>query len=238
MAQSDYVNFIFTSPLNRSFAFRTYTNELGQEVGFVDGKDAKGQPIYHRWKFDQDGARTIRVHKNKTDISEQKLNAVEYLRKSPNCKDSINGTYAADGTQTDVYFQEMNDEKTARIGLDAERIRLDAQNAALAVKGQEFIDLCALIGVFNKDESVMRYALYDFAKNKPDKFNEVYNDPTRKIRSLIRRAVTDNIISKEGKMLSWENTVLGYDEDDAVRKLGTDESLLKALKANVDKLKK
>ena len=235
--QGDYVVFIFNSPLNRSFGFRTYTNEFGQEIGFMDGKDSKGQPIYHRWKFDQDGARTIRVHKNKTDVSERKLNAVEFLRNSPNCKGSPNGAYSLYGTQTDIYFEEMNDEKTAREGLNAEVVRVDALNAALKVKGQDFVDLCALIGVFNKEESVMRFALVDFAKNKPDKFNELYHDPVRQLKSLIRRGVSANVITKEGRMLSWENKLLGVDEDDAVRALKTDENLFKALKAHLDKVK-
>ena len=235
--QSDYVTFLFISPLNRSFGFKTYTNALGQAVGFVDGHDRDKQPIYHRWKFDQDGSRTIRVHKNKTDLSVDKIKAVDFLRESPNCKDSPNGTYSFDGTQTDVYFQEMNDEKTAQEGLDAEIARIEAQNIALKVKGQDFVDLCALIGVFNKDESIMRFSLVAFAKDKPEKFTELYNDPVRQTKSIIRRGVGAGIISKEGRMLTWENQLLGVDEEDAVRKLKTDENLYKALKAHLDKVK-
>jgi hypothetical protein len=235
--QSDYIVFLFTSPMNRSFGFKTYTNEFGQVVGFLDGKDKDGQPIYHRWKFDQDGARTIRVHRNKTDVSLEKLNAVEFLRKSPNCKGSPNGSYSADGTQVDIYFEEMNDEKAAKEGLAAEMERIEAQNLALKVKGQDFIDLCALIGVFNKDESIMRFSLVDFAKNKPEKFTELYNDPVRQIKSVIRRGVSTGIIVKEGRMYSWENQLLGVDEEDAVHKLKTEDNLLKALKAHLDKLK-
>lgn len=235
--QSDYIVFLFTSPLNRSYGFKTYTNELGQAIGFMDGKDSKGQPIYHRWKFDQDGQRTIRVHKNKTDVSENALNAADFLRKSPNCLGSPNGSYTPDGIQVDVYFKEMNDEKDAKAGLDAEISRIEAQNLALKVKGQDFVDLCALIGVFDRDESIMRFSLVDFAKNKPEKFTELYNDPVRQIKSVIRRGVSTGIITKEGRMLTWENQLLGVDEDDAVRELKTKEALYKALRAHLDKVK-
>ncbi len=237
MAQSDYVVFIFTSPLNRSFGFKTYMNELGQSVGFVIGHDKHKQPIYHRWKFDQDGARTIRVHKNKTDLSEEKLKAVDFLRNSPNCKGSPNGTYSLDGTQSDVYFQEMNDEKTAKEAIEAEIVRMNALNLALSVKGQDFVDLCALVGAMNKDESVMRFTLIDFARNKPEKFTELYNDPVRQLKSILRRGVSLGIINKEGRMLTWENQLLGVDEDDAVRKLHTDENMLKAIKSHLAKAK-
>ena len=235
--QGDYVNFIFTSPLNRSFSFRTYVSLEGKTLGFVDGHDKDKMPIYHRWKWDQDGTRYIRVHKNKTDNSPDKLNAVDFLRNSPNCEGSPNGSYAHDGTQLDIYFKEMNDQKSAQVGLDAEVARIEAQNQALKAKGQDFIDLCALIGVFDKDESIMRFALVDFAKNKPDKFTELVNDPVRKLKSLIRRGVSSQVIDKKGLMLTWENQLLGTDEDDAVRKLSIDENLQKALKSHVEKVK-
>ncbi len=235
MAHSDYVYFQFTSPNNRSFSFRTYNNDKGQAVGFMEGTDKDGRPIFRRWKFDQD-VRKISVHKDKTDISKDSLNAVDFLRKSPNCKDSPNGTYL-NGLQVDVFFEEVNDTKTAQVGLDFEKQRVDAQNEAFRLKGQDFIDVCAMIGVFNKDETIMRFALVDYAKNKPQSFLDLVNDPIRQIRSVIRRAVHENVFNqKGGRMLTWENTLIGVDEDDAVTKLKQDEKLLKAVKAQLDKI--
>ncbi len=235
-SQNDYVHFLFSSPTNQSFSFKTYTNELGQSIGFLDGKDEKGNAIHHRWKWDQDGARILKVHKNKTDVSENKLNAIEFLRNSPNCKGSPSGAYGLDGTQVDYYFEEMNEAKSAKEGLSAELARVEAQNIAIKVKGQEFVDLCALIGCIGKDESIMRFALLEFAKNKPDKFTELYKDPVRQIKSLLRRGLEKGIVTTQGRILSWENTMLGVDEDDAVRKLSLDENLHKALKAHLDKV--
>ena len=234
-SHGDYVVFQFTSPNNVSYGFKTYNNDRGQGVGFIEGKDKDGQPIYRRWKFDRD-VRKISVHKDKTDLDGK--NAVEFLRNSPNCKGSPNGIYTPDGNQIEVYFEEVNEAKAAAIGLDFEVQRIDAQNAALKVKGQDFIDLCALIGIFNKDETVMRFALVDYAKNKPQSFLDIYNDSTRQLKSLVRRAIHENVFIKEGKKITWENALIGVDEDDAVASLKKDEQLLKAVKANLDKLKK
>jgi hypothetical protein len=230
----DYVVFLFTSPLNRSFSFRTYNDEFGQVVGFINGYDKDQRPIYHRWKFESD-TRKISVHKNKTD--KNGTNAVEFLRNSPNCKGSQYGSYTHSGDQIDIYFEEVNDAKTAGLALDLEQLRLDAQNTAFKVKGQDFIDLCALIGVFNKEETVMRFSLVDYAKNKPESFLELYKDPIRQLKSLIRRAVASNVFTKEARMITWENQLIGVDEEDAVNKLKHDENLLKAIKAQLDKIK-
>lgn len=230
----DYVVFQFVSPNNVSYGFKTYNNEVGQTTGFIEGKDKDGLPIYRRWKFDRD-VRKISVHKDKTDLD--KKNAVEFLRNSPNCKGSPNGTYTIAGDQLDVYFEEVNEVKAATQGVEFETMRLEAQNAALNVKGQDFIDLCALIGVFNKEEMVMRFALMDYAKNKPQSFMDIYKDPIRQLKSLVRRAVDSGVFTKDGKMLTWENKLIGTDEDDAVATLKKDEQLLKAVKANLTKVK-
>jgi hypothetical protein len=234
---NDYVRFIFTSPSNRSYGFKTYTNAHGEEVGFLVGRSKDGTPIYHRWKWDQDGARTLSVHKAKTDVSAEKLNAVEFLRNCPNCKGSPMGAYGHDGVQLDYYFAEVNDEKTAQEALDSEMEKLEAQNIAMKVKGQEYVDLCALIGLFNKEDAIMRYGLVDFARTTPVKFMEMYNDPIRQIKSLIRRGISSKVIEKRGEMLTWEKTLLGVNEEDAVAKLKMDDQLYKALKVNVDKTK-
>jgi hypothetical protein len=202
--RNDFVSFLFTSPTNRSFAFKTYTDEFGNATGFVIGYDKDKMPIYHRWKWDQDGARILSVHKNKTDQSPEKKNAVEFLRNSPNALGSPRGTFSHSGEQIDIYFREINEEKSAEVALEAETRRMEAQNLALKVKGQDFVDLCALIGVINKDESIMRFSLVDFAKNKPEKFTELYNDPVRQLKSLIRRGTDAGILTKEGRMYSWE----------------------------------
>ncbi|HEY0749689.1 MAG TPA: hypothetical protein VGD26_00960 [Chitinophagaceae bacterium] len=234
MAQhGDYVVFQFTAP-NNVFGFRTYNNDKGQATGFLEGKDKEGLPIYRRWKFDKD-VRKISVHKDKTDLEGKK--AVDFLRNSPNCKGSPNGTYTSEGDQLDVYFEEVNESKAAEKGIEFETLRINAQNAALKVKGQDFIDLCALIGVFNKDESVMRFSLLEYAKNKPQSFMEIYDDPRRQLKSLIRRAVKTNVFNLEGKAILWENKLIGTDEEDAVATLKGDENLLKAVKANLDKVK-
>jgi hypothetical protein len=234
-SHGDYVVFQFTSPNNRSFSFRTYNNDKGQSIGFIEGYDKDNRPIYRRWKFDQD-VRKISVHKDKTDLNG--LNAVEFLRNSPNCVGSPSGSYSPDGDQIDVYFEEVNTAKAAEKGIAIELLLLEAQNAAVKVKGQDFTDLCALIGVFDKDEAIMKYSLIGYAKSQPESFLQMYKDPIRQLKSVIRRAVHEGVFTKTNRMIKWENELIGVDEDEAVEKLRKDEALLKAVKANLDKLAK
>lgn len=230
--QGDYVSFLFVSPLNQSFGFRTYNNEMGQEIGFLEGKRPDGSPIYRRWKFTNDGGRTVTVHKNKTDLNGVK--AVDFLRGSPNCQGSANGAFNHGGEQIDIYFKEMNEEADAKVGLDSEVAKLEAQNLALKVKGQDFVDLCALIGVFNKEESVMRFSLLDYAKRNPEAFNLAYNDKVRKLKSILRQGVACGVINKEGRMLTWEGQLLGVDEETAVIKLDKEEKMFDAIKKHIE----
>lgn len=230
----DYVVFQFI-PGNVSFGFRTYTDAIGQVRGFVEGKDKDGQPIYRRWKFDRD-TRKISVHKNKTDLNN--LNAVDFLRESPFCKGSPNGYYNLKGEQLEVYFEEVNEGRAAEEAIKFETMRLDAQNYAVAAKGQELIDLASMIGVFHPDEPVLKFSVMEYAKNKPASFMEIYNDPVRKLKSLIRRGVSSGIISQEGTVYKWENQLVGLDEDDAAKTLKDNEAMFKAIKAQIDKLDK
>jgi hypothetical protein len=80
--------------------------------------------------------------------------------------------------------------------------------------------------------------LVDFAKNKPKTFLDLVKDPTRQIKSIIRRAIKKNVFnSVHGKMITWEGILIGSDEDEAAVKLAQDENLLKAVKQHLDKVK-
>lgn len=232
--QGDYTHFIFVSDKNQSFGFRTYNNEFGQAVGFLVGKNPDGTPIYERWKWDQDGKRSIPVHKNKTDLNG--VRAVDFLRKSPNCHGSPLTAKDHSGNELNIMIKELDQEADAKISLDAEIEKINAANLALKVTGQEFIDLCALIGVFGDAdrETAMRFALFEFAKRKPLEFMSLYNDKVRQLKSLLRRGVENGVIQKQGRMLSWEDQLLGVDEESAVIKLSADEKLTGAIKKHID----
>lgn len=220
--------------MNKRFGFRTYTDNRGNIVGYEIGKDKTGQPIHKKWKWERDTKRTVRVHVEEHDRNDQK--AVDFLRNSPECYGSPNGTYLADGTQIDYFFKEVTEEGDAEKASKALLIKAEALTKASNVKGQDFIDLCAMIGVFNKPESVMRHRLLDYAQNYSEEFLKLVDDPTRKTRSLVRRALDANVFIKDGPIIKWENKVIGSDEDTAVANLLSDEILRTTVSDVVKKL--
>lgn len=232
---NEFVFFIFDpSRMNRSFGFRTYSDRKHNECGYVIGQDPKGAPIYKKWKFDHDSKRMIRVHVDEQDKNQQK--AIDFLRNSPECYGSPNGTYLADGKQIDYFFKELKEEADAEIASNILVNKAAAITEAANIKGQDFIDLCAMISVFNKPEPIMRHKLIDYAQNYPDKFLEVLSDPSRKVRSLVRRAVDANVFTKDGPIIKWETKIIGADEDTAVALLLKDENLMNTLNEVIKKL--
>ena len=233
---NEYIWFLFDPKrTNRSFGFRTYTDNKHKECGYVVGKDIKsGAPIYKKWKFDLDNKRTIRVHVDEEDLNGVK--AVDFLKNSPECYGSPNGAYLADGTQIDYYYKIVDDEGDADKAADILVTKALAITKAANVKGQEFIDLCAMISVFNQKEGVMRHKLIDYAQNFPDKFLAVLDDPSRKVRSIVRRAVDSHIFHKDGPVIKWENKIIGADEDTAVATLLRDEDLMNTVNEVIKKL--
>lgn len=231
----DYVFFIFDpTRMNKKFGFRTYNDKKNNECGYVMGVDKDGSPLYKKWSFDRDSRRTIRVHKDEVDKNGQK--AVDFLRNSPECAGSPNGTYLANGTQIDHYFKEVDDTKDAKKALDILLVKSSAITKAASIKGQDLIDVCAMIGVMNKPEEVMRFKLMDYAQNFPEKLLGLVEDPTRKVRSLIRRGIEASVFVKDGPMIKWEGKIIGADEDNAVANLLKDKALLDTVDEVIKKL--
>jgi hypothetical protein len=228
----DYVHFVYLGN-NVRYGFMTYRDPItGNTKGYVMGKDEKGQPIYRKWRFNYDSQRQIRVHKEETDINGQ--SAIEFLRNSPECLGGPNG-HMVNGTQVLAYFKEVNEGKDAAIALESREISLRAQTHAIGLKGQELIDIGAVIGLFDKDEEKLRLRVLDYASNYPTKFLELVEDPSKKVKALVKKAINSQVFSKDGKQIKWETKMIGADEDDAVSNLLKDEKLRKAIELNLAK---
>lgn len=236
---SKYIYFVYIGN-NKTYGFRNYTDPItGQESGYCVGYDKHQQPIFKEWVFDNESRRQIRVHLDEHDKSNPSKLAVDFLRNSPECAGSPGGRYVQDEKgepkQVLVYFKEVNEAKDAKMALDTSRVKFDAQRKALDVKGEELKELCSLIGIFAKDEEIMTMKLLDYASNKPKQFLDLCNDPARKMRSLIRRGINATVLTQEGRMIKWEGTMVGGDEDDAVSNLIKDEKLKKAIELQLSK---
>ncbi len=241
---ADYVYFVYVGN-NATYGFRNYTDkETGHERGYVMSYDKNQQPEYKEWVFDNGSRRQIRVHKDQRDKqrNERFPNgqlAADFLRNSPECYKSPSGTYSpiGDGEQKQhlVYFREVNESADAKIALDSRTLVLDAQMKAMKLKGEELSDMCSLISVFSTDEEILTLRLLDYAANKPSLFIKLYEDPARKVRALIRKALNATVLSQDGRMIKWEGKLVGADEDDAVSNLIKDEKLKKAIELNLNK---
>lgn len=228
----DYTYFSYIAN-NKSYGFATYTDpKTGLSRGFRIGRDDKGNPIYKKWRFNNDSMRIIRVGKDEQDLDGQK--ALDFLRESPECLDSPNGAYVGD-SQVLVYFKENNNAKDAKNAIASRVVVIDAQNAALKLKGEDLVDFAAIIGVFNEDEDIMIHRVLDYASNRPQEMLNYVKDPTRKVKSLISRAINAGVFRVDGKQILWEGKTIGGDEDDAVSNLVKDDKLRKAIELNLSK---
>lgn len=224
----EYIMFVFVSPYNESYGFSGYTDKKGKRCFYSNAYDKNGQPIPFKWRFDQNH-RTLKVHIEQKDILG--TNAVEYLRNCPDCVGSPNSI----GDPKAGWFKEMNEDRDAEIAMEIKLLRNDAANKAINAKGADFEDMCLLLGIFTGSESTKRFKLTDAAEADPKTFLKVYDDPTRKIRGLVRKALDCGVFRKEGPMIFWENKEIGIDEDYAVSTLKSDAPLRKAVEANVAK---
>lgn len=234
---NDYVYFVYLGN-NKTYGFRNYNDpSTGLERGYVTGFDKQGNPVMHEWVFDNDSRRQIRVSVNQKDKNGQ--TAIEFLRNCPECAGSPNGRYVigpnGEQKQVMVYFKEINEAADAEKALASRKISIEAQKKAFDLKGAELIEMASFVNVFDADEGILMVKVLDFAHNRPADFLRVYDDPARKVKALINKALHTSILSKDGQMIKWEGKVVGADFDDAVTNLMKDEKLKKAIELNLSK---
>lgn len=228
----DYVYFVYIGN-NVRYGFSTYTDPItGQTRGYVVGKDDKGNPIYKNFSFNFDSQKQIRVHKSEVDLNGQ--SKLDFLRNSPECMGSPNGTFV-NGSQVLAYFKEVNDAKDASIALESRETAIKAQSTAIGLKGTALSDLAAIIGIFSDEEETLRLKVLDYASNYPTKFLSLMEDPSVKVKALLKRAINANVFSVDGKQIKWEGKLIGADEDDALSNLLKDDKLRKAIELNLSK---
>lgn len=222
---NEYVFFAFTSPYNVSWGFTGYTDNQGNIKQYILSYDKNGQPVPFKWRFDQNH-RVLKVHREQEDRNKQ--NAVEYLKNCPECKGSPN-------SKGIHFFKVMDTEADANLALSITQMKIEAGNLALSVQGQEYEDLLVMLGILSGKPGEKRFLLVDLAQNEPEKFMKVYKDPTRKLRALVRRGISTGVFEKNGTMILWEGQVFATDEDEAIRKIGQDDKLEKAITKNIEK---
>lgn len=229
MFNSDnFVYFVSKRLYGAPYGFTTYSDSDGNLCQIVDKKDKDGNAIPRRFSFSRK-ERTMRIPKAQKDIHGNMV--VDFLRNHPECEGSPNN----DGQMT--MFKELNEGRDADLAINAKATRIEAENKAMSLEGQDLEDVCSLIGVFSKSPSIQKHRVLEFAGNEPDTFLTLFNSPDRTIRSLIRKSISAGVLNLRGKLITWEQEIIGSDENEAVSKLSGDKKLQDAIEKALKRIK-
>ena len=127
-------------------------------------------------------------------------------------------------------FSEVKDHEDAVTAVDAKRVKLDAENAAINLKSTDLKEMAALYGNFDPDDAKKMHYLLERAGADPSGFLELYNSPDRSPKALLLKAISLKIVKKRGSLHIWENETIGASEDMAISKLMQDTEMFEALK--------
>lgn len=233
----EYAYFVFTKGSNAGYGFSSYTDKVGAiskpgSVVFISYQnDKNNRPIPYVFSMSVRD-RALKIEKKKQDMNG--ISVVEFLRNSPECKDSPNGDYLDDGTQVNVYFKEMNEESDAEIALKAKEYRRKAENLAADLTIEEVYDINALLGNFERKELMARHFIMELAGNKPNIFMNAYENPNRAALSLIKKGLQRKVLTENGSVVMFGKTALGLDQDEAATAIQKDKKLMASLQKAVD----
>lgn len=205
------------------YSFDSYETIDGDLKYFSERKDQYGNPIKKRYKFSK-SQRVIRVPAKKKE-------EIEFLKNSPQCYGSPNNN----GHR--IMYKKLDDDGDATVAIDAIDQAVRAQAIALKLTGESLRDVAIICGAFGTSESVLKYKCLQYAQKNPDGFINIVVDVEREkgTRSLVRRGLGEKVLVKKGDMISWKDTTLGVDEDDAVANLLKDKKLREAVELAIAK---
>lgn len=145
-----------------------------------------------------------------TTIPEHRL-AIEFLKAQPQVAFGVKNIKAKSEyllyTREEEARQSNTEKKSKR---DAyvmfEKLTLDDMAEILQLTGVK-------TGAMSKD--AIEDALTDFLEAYPDKFKAMVNDPIRKFKTFINKALDKGILSLDGGAVMYNEIMLGYDKDSA-----------------------
>jgi hypothetical protein len=251
-----------------SDSWRSYTDVNGvfgvpgNEVIYDDGSKDKfsGRPLGKAFTINQQHYK-LQAREGQRDVQGKALK--DYFMNAPFCYGSPNGTYtdseghrllpddikdrrknierliAGEIKQLNVKIKQLESEMDAEFALEAGANRAKAQLSVFEIDEETLTQIGALIGEFGLSEKMLRHRVYEFAGKRPTDYFKHLNTGDRPVRALVKKGLTDNILTQKGSIIFWKETVLGNDENAAVATLMGDAKMLDALSQQVDfKLKK
>lgn len=187
--------------------------EIPQKAGIVYMIPQKGVTVYDS---ENDTVREMRYCPNEPSIwvDEQSANAKREAivfrngklvvpREKPNLRKflDVHPQNIANGGQI---FRQMDDAKDAEIKLNEEMNQFEAVSM---IKNSDLEDLLAVALFFNvnidRKTSEIKYDLLQIAKKTPSKFIQAFDDPSVKMKALVRQAKEYQIINVAKDSVRW-----------------------------------
>lgn len=202
-----------------------YYDQDGQRRKLILFRDDKtGEDVLYKFKFGRD-KRHITLPLNKKDIYGNSY--VEFLRDHPLNSDSPLNT-------GNSWFKELNSERDAEKALDSFKVRHKAEDLALSLKGQDFEDICKVLGIDGTPQ-IKLHKVMEYASRNPSDFIDKVKDPNRRPLAIFRSAVEKRIITKHGFRYVFGDVHVGNDEEKAVIKIAEDKELRNVLEERIKK---
>lgn len=229
--------------IRSDFSFRTYTDTAGalqqgtgRSVQFTTSRDQRG---LDRGKFFKISQQHNAILCNDTDRDLNGVLMFDFIKNHPNCLGSPNGTYVIDDEGNKVHanalFKLMDSEGDAEVALEA------SMNSARAVVSVDEIDEQTLsevagvaLGMYGKPDKMMKHALVEWARKNPNDYFKHLKSGDRFLRAIVRKAIADGIFTVKGSLIFWNETMIGTDEDSAIKTLVDDQKMLEGLKEKVN----
>lgn len=222
-------------------SFRGYTDHAnahgkgpGKYIEYVTSKDAQGRDK-GKWFVLDESRRKFQVREGECDING--ISQFDFLKHSPDCEGSLNGYYVeVEGQQVQqgIMYRELNQAADAKVALEADSKRVNAQAKALSLDATTLQELAAHIGVFGKPDDMMKVRVFEWASRRPDDFNQLLVAGDRSLRAVVKKALADGVLTQKGEIIYWGSSMLGANEDATISLLAQDETIYKSLAAKID----
>lgn len=227
----NYIKFALITAIEGSWGFTGYSDTDGNTYKAIRGF-ANGIPQLYDlyWSSTERIRRVPKTKKIKVLFNGDEISMLEvdYIRNHPACEGSKNSIEFQP-----TLFKELDPIKDAQIELDRRKRRNDAVTKSLELEGKDLADMATMLGVFVDDPVFQLARVSEFANQDPEWFFKFYEDGSRPVKALIRKAIRMNKLKQAGDAIFWDKECIGGDENQAVSYLLADPEKMKGLEALV-----
>ena len=142
--------------------------------------------------------KTIQVIVNNDMKNVKTMKISEYLLKSGYC--------VGEFCKVPI-FKLIDEDKDAKEVVDIKTFRIEAESAAVALKGDDLREMANMLGEFSDDKNRQKRMVLEFAGKNPQAFTKLLEDPNRSVKALVQKAIKAGIMRKAGKVVTWEKEV-------------------------------